>query len=179
MVNLRSLVLVEEELTKVGLRPVDIGMGEADVLGDISIVQQVQLRIALRQSGLDLLENKVEILVHRIRLTIFGVVYGDQLPAKTLSGYLSDTLGYDYTYMSNVFSDRTTTTIEGFYICHRVERVKQLLLYEGLTLTEIAQRMRFSSISHLSGQFKMITGKTPSQFKSENRGKHPAPGHCG
>ena len=179
MVNLRSLVLVGEELVKLGLRPLDIAMGEADVLEEMSIAQQIQLRIALRQSGLDLLENKGEILVHRITRTILELVYGDQPPAESLSAYLSETLDCDYTYMSNVFSDRTNNTIERFYICHRIERVKQLLLYEDVLLTEIAERMRFSSISHLSGQFKKITGKTPYQFKSENQYIRPMPANCG
>jgi len=180
MASLRSLVIVEAELVKLGLQPVDIGMGDADVLEDLTTDQHLQLRIALRQSGLELLENKLEILIQRIKYIILDIVYNfEEPPAQNLSDYLSTRLQYDYNYMSNVFSDLMNTTIERFYICHKIERVKQLLLYEGLTLTEIAKKMRYSSPAHLSSQFKKITGWTPSQFKLENRDKRPVPGNCG
>jgi AraC-like DNA-binding protein len=179
MVDLQSLVLVRAELVKLGLQPVGIAIGEADVLEELTLKQQVTLRVALRQSGLELLENKTEILVHRIERTIMDAVYNGQAPLLNLSDYLSHRLGYDYTYMSNLFSDTKKTTIEKFYICHKIERVKQLLLYERLTLSAIAEKMHYSSLAHLSSQFKKVTGSTPSQFKQENRNKHPPPGHCG
>lgn len=179
MVDLQSLVLVKAELVKLGLQPVDIAMGEADVLEELTVKQQVNLRVALRQSGLELLENKTEILVHRIQRTIVYAVYSSEAPLLNLSDFLSLKLGYDYTYMSNLFSDATKTTIEKYYICHKIERVKQLLLYEGLTLSAIAEKMHYSSLAHLSSQFKKVIGSTPSQFKQENHYKHPPPGHCG
>jgi AraC-like DNA-binding protein len=180
MVNLQSLVLVENELLKLGLRPVGIEMGQAEILQDVTTDQHLKLRIALRQSGLVLLENKQEILVHRIKRTIQEVVYNDNEPmAENLSAFLSARLEYDYTYMSNLFSDAMGITIEKFYICHKVERIKQLLLYEGLTLIEIAQKMHYCSTAHLSSQFKKVAGRTPSQFKQDNRDKHPIPGNCG
>lgn len=180
MVNLQSLSLVEKELLKLGLRPVGVEMGEAEVLQNVTAEQQLKLRIALRQSGLVLLDNKQEILVHRIRRAIRDVVYNYEEPiVGNLSGFLSARLEYDYTYMSNLFSDTTGITIEKFYICHRVERAKQLLLYEALTLIEIAKIMHYSSAAHLSSQFKKVTGQTPSEFKRENRDKHPSPGNCG
>lgn len=179
MNNLRSLVVVESELVRLGLQPVDVAMGEANVQEDLTVPQHIRLRIALRQSGLELLEKKIDILVHRIKHLIVDVVYSEQPPEQNLSDYLSATLGYDYTYMSNMFSDAMKITIEKFYICNRVERVKQLMLYEGLTLTEIARKMRYCNPAHLSSQFKKITGHTPSQFKRENRDKRPLPVHCG
>jgi AraC-like DNA-binding protein len=179
MVNLRSLLLVETELAKLDLRPTDIAMGEAEVQEDLTQNQHIELRIALRQSGLELLENRMDILVHRLRYAIVDIIYRDDPPEYNLSVYLSTTLGYDYTYMSNLFSDTLKITIEKFYICHKIERAKRLLLYEGLTLTEIAQKMHYSSPSHLSSQFKKVTGITPSQFKHENRHKHPLPADCG
>jgi len=180
MVNLQSLALVEKELLKLGLRPVGIEMGEAEILEKVTTDQHLKLLIALRQSGLVLLENKQEILIHRIRQTIRDIVYNYTEPiVENLSVFLSARLEYDYTYMSNLFSDATGTTIEKFYICHRVERVKQLLLYEGLTLVEIGKIMHYKSTAHLSSQFKKVTGLPPSQFKRENRDKRPLPGNCG
>lgn len=179
MVDLESLALVKAELIKLDLYPVDISIGETNILEDLTVQQLVKLRVALRHAGLELLENKTEILVHRIRQTIVEAVYNGQAPVLNLSDYLSLKLNYDYTYMSNVFSDATGTTIEKFYICHKIERVKQLLLYEGITLSAIAEKMHYSSVAYLSSQFKKVTGITPSQFKQENRYEHPPPGHCG
>ena len=154
-------------------------MGEADILGDLTIAQRLQLRYNLHQSGLELIENKLDILFYRIKQTITDIVYGEETPVENLSVYLSEKLGYDYTYMSNMFSDAMGITIEKFYICHKVERVKHLLLYEGLTLIEIARRMNYCSSAYLCSQFKKATGKTPSQFKQENRETRPAKAHCG
>jgi AraC-like DNA-binding protein len=179
MINLRSLVLVEAELAKVGLRTVDIGMGEADIQENPTVAQEVQLRIALRQSGLELLQDKSEILIHRIKHTIRDMVCSGEVQVENLSVYLSNRIGYDYTYMSNIFSAVMHTTIEKFYICHKIERVKHLLLYEGVTLIEIARKMGYCSSSHLSSQFKKITGRTPSQFKLEYRDRHPERITCG
>ena len=179
MINLRSLVLVETELAKLGLQPLDIVIGSAETLQDLTAQQQLQLRIALRQSGLELLENKIDILVHRVKYIIMDVVYSDKPLQQNLSGILSETLGYDYTYLSNQFSIIAGTTIEKYYICHKIERVKRLLLYEGLSLTQIAEKMRYSSPSHLSSQFKKITGTTSSHFKDQNRDKRPLLADCG
>jgi|SRR6186713_566578 len=180
MVNLQSLVLVEKELLKLGLKPVEIAMGEAHVDRNVTSAQQLQLRLALRQSGLVLLENKQEILVHQIRRAIVELIYNFEEPMiQNLSAFLSARLDYDYTYMSNVFSEATDTTIERFYICHKVQRVKQLLLYEKLTIAEIARKMQYCSPAHLSNQFKKITGLTPSQFKRENRDSRPLSVDCG
>jgi hypothetical protein len=179
MIDLHSLLLVEKELVKLGLRPVEISMGEAAVQEDLNLPQRLQLRLALRQSGLELLENKTDILVHRVKYTIMDIVYGDKVPTQNLSVFLSSTLDYDYTYISNLFSVATNITIEKYYICHKMERVKQLLLYEDLTLTEIADKMHYSSVSHLSSQFKKITGSTPSHFRNVHRNSRHVPVHCG
>jgi len=180
MINLQSLLLVEQELLKLGVRPVEIGMGEASVDRDVTAAQEMQLRLALRQSGLELLENKQHILIHRIKRAIVEVVYSfDEPLVENLSAYLSDRLEYDYTYMSNVFSEATNITIEKFYICHKIERIKQLLLYERLTITEIAQKMHYCSPAHLSTQFKKMTGLTPSQYRRDNYDTRPVQVDCG
>ena len=179
MVNLRSLVQVEGELVRLGLRTVDIRMGEASILEEISRTQYMLLRSRLNRCGLRLLDDKKEILIHRIRSHIIDFVYSDEPPDKNLSVWLGDKLDYDYTYMSNTFSQSTGNTIEQFYICHRIERVKQLLLYEELSMVQIARLLRYSSPAHLSGQFKKITGRTASQFKQEFHDRLPAPVHCG
>ncbi len=175
MVNLQSLLLVESELTRIGLQPVNISIGEADVKEDLTLAQHLRLRIALRQSGLELLENNADILVHRVKYIIMNIVYDDNSPRQNLSDFLSVTLGYDYTYISNLFSAVMNITIEKYYIRHRIERVKQLLLYEDLTLKEIAGKLRYSSPSHLSSQFKKITGTTPSHFRNINLDRRPSP----
>jgi Helix-turn-helix domain len=179
MAGLRSLVLVEAELLKLGLRPIRVGMGEVDVLENLTIAQHIQLQVALRRSGLELLESKIEVLVFRIKRVVMDLVYNEEPATQNLSVYLTTRLGYDYTYMSNLFSDVMHVTIEKFYICNKIERVKQLLLYEEFTLIEIARKVRFSSSAHLASQFKKVTGLTPSQFKRDNRDKHPERADCG
>ncbi len=179
MVNLQSLQSVKTELVKLGLVAVDISMGEADVLDALTHKQQQQLTIALRQAGLELLESKADILVHRVRQTIIHIIYDDKPLQQNLSDFLSVTLGYDYTYLSNLFSATTRIMIEKYYICNRIERVKQLLIYEDLPLKEIVQRMRYSSPSHLSNQFKKITGNSPSDYKALHRDKQLIPADCG
>jgi len=179
MVNLQSLQSVKFELIKLGLKPVDISMGQADVPEPITHKQQHQLGIALRRAGLELLETKADILVHRTRQAIVDIVYGDKLPRQNLSNFLSVTLGYDYTYLSNLFSAATKITIEKYYICNKIERVKQLLLYEGLPLWQIARKMRYSSPSHLSNQFKKVTGSTPTHFRNQHHDSYLLPGFCG
>ena len=128
--------------------------------------QREQIRIALLKSGLELMDDKKAVLIEKIKNVIIEMVhYADELPKTNFSDYLSEKLNYDYTYLANLFSEVQGTTIEKFIISHKIERVKELIIYDELNLTEIAWKMHYSSVAHLSNQFKKITGLTPSHFK--------------
>jgi AraC-like DNA-binding protein len=173
MVSLRSQVVVKDELVRLGLHPLSVDRGVADIRENPVEEQHEELRLALANAGFELVEDRKDILVQQIKNVVIEVVYFSTEPlVYNLSDYLSARLDHDYTYMSNLFSERLDTTIEKFYICHKIERVKALLIYEGLTLTEIANRMHYSSLAHLSSQFKKITGLTTSQFKQQNDRNH-------
>ncbi|HTI93510.1 MAG TPA: helix-turn-helix domain-containing protein [Puia sp.] len=174
MLTLNSQVIVRGELMRLGLHPISVDRGVADIRESPVQVQQRELRMALAEAGFELLEDKKDILILQIKNIIMEVVYDTGEPlVYNLSEYLSDRLSHDYTYMSNLFSERLDTTIEKFYIRHKIERVKDMLLFEGLTLTEIAYKMHYSSLAHLSSQFKKITGQTTSQFKRQNSRNQP------
>jgi len=174
MVSLSSQAIVRSELVRLGLHPVSVDRCVADIRENPVQAHHQELRTALADAGFELLEDKKDILVEQIKNSIIEVVYDSEEPlVYNLSGYLSARLDHDYTYMSNLFSERLDTTIEKFYIRHKIERVKDLLLYEGLTLTEIAHRMHYSSLAHLSSQFKKVTGLTTSQFKQQNNRNQP------
>ena len=144
-----------------------MSLGEADVLEDLSMTQISELDHALRKSGIEVLENKKSILIEKIKnIIIEQVHYEEEQLATNLSTLLAETLHHDYKYLANLFSLSQGTTIEKFYISHRVERIKELLLYNELNITEIADLMHFSSVAHMSNQFKKITGLTPSYFKN-------------
>lgn len=120
----------------------------------------------MRKSGLELLDDKKNILVERIKGVIIEMIhYSDEVPKVNDSDYISDKLGYDYTYLSNTFSEVKGTTIQQYIILHKIEKVKEMLLYDELTLTEIAYKLHYSSVAHLSNQFKKVTGLTPTYFK--------------
>lgn len=169
MVSLRCKAAVGEALTKLGIQCTLIELGEVEIAGNgITNEQQEQIALTLAQSGFELIFGKKVILAQRIKNAIIDLVHYSAEPLLIkLSEYLSRKLHYDYTYMANVFSDINGMTIEKFYIINRVEYVKELLMYE-LTVTEIAYKMHYSSIAHLSSQFKKVTGLTPSQYKQLN-----------
>lgn len=166
MVSLRCKMVVKEELKKLGLHFIVIDLGEIEIMEDLSDEQFEELKSALRDSGLELMSDKRAVLIEKIRNTIVEMIhYSDELPKINYSDYISEKLHYDYTYLSNLFTEVKGTTIQQFIISHKIERVKELLLYDELNLTEISYRMQYSSVAHLSNQFKKITGLTPSQFK--------------
>ena len=166
MVSMRCKMVVKEELKKLGLHFIIVEMGVADIMEDISTQQREQIRIALLKSGLELMDNKKAVLIEKIKNVIIEMVhYSDELPKTNFSDYLSEKLNYDYTYLASLFSEGQGTTIEEFIIYHKIERVKELIIYNELSLTEIACKMDYSSVAHLSNQFKKITGLTPSHFK--------------
>jgi AraC-like DNA-binding protein len=165
MVSNRCKMLVREELKKLDLHFI-VEMGEADIMEDINEEQRNQLRIALLESGLELMEDKKAVLIEKIKTAIIELVhFTEEQPKVNFSDFLSEKLHHDYTYMSNLFSEVEGTTIEQFMILHKIERVKELIIYDEVTLTEIAFIMHYSSVAHLSNQFKKVTGLTPSHFK--------------
>jgi AraC-like DNA-binding protein len=124
------------------------------------------LKTNLLKSGLELLDNKKAILIEKIKNVVTGMIhYSDELPKVNYSDYISEKLDYDYTYLSNIFSEVKGITLQQFIIIHKIERVKELLLYDELSLTEISYKMHYSSVAHLSNQFKKITGLSPSFYK--------------
>jgi len=166
MVCIRCQMVVKSELEKLGLHYVNVKIGEADIIENILPVQLEQLDIALRKSGLLLMDNKRSILVEKIKIAIIELVhYTEEQITMNLSDYLSEKLDYDYTYLANLFSEVKGITIEKFYLTHKIEKVKELIIYDELNLTEIAYKMNYSSVAHLSNQFKKFTGLTPSHFK--------------
>lgn len=166
MVSLRCRMMVKEELKKLGLNYVIVELGMIEILEDITADQRMQLKENLLKSGLELLDDKKSILIERIKNAITEMVhYSEELPRVNYSDYLSEKLGYDYTYLANTFSEVKGITIQQFIIIHKIERVKELLIYDELNLTEISYKMHYSSVGHLSNQFKKITGLTPSFYK--------------
>lgn len=166
MVCIRCKMVVKAELEKLGLEYISVDLGEANLTGNITEDQKKKLDVSLKKSGLELLDDKKSMLVEKIKIIIIELVHyrEDQLKVN-LSDFLSEKLNYDYTYLANLFSETQGTTIEKFLINHKIERVKELLVYDELNLKEIAFKIHYSSVAHLSSQFKRITGLTPSQFK--------------
>ena len=166
MVSLRCKMLVKEELKKLGLRYVVVDLGVVEIMEDITQVQHEQLKANLLRSGLELLDNKKAILIEKIKNVITEMIhYTDELPKVNFSEYISEKLDHDYTYLSNIFSEVKGITIQQFIIIHKIERVKELLLYDELNLTEISYKLHYSSVAHLSNQFKKVTGLSPSFYK--------------
>lgn len=166
MVCIRCQMVVKTELEKIGIPYVYVRIGEAEIIGDINQAQLEQLDFALKKSGLLMMDDKKSILVEKIKNAIIELVhYTEEQIKVNLSDYLSEKLNYDYTYLANLFSEVKGITIEKFYLTHKIERVKELIVYDELNLTEIAYKMHYSSVAHLSNQFKKFTGLTPSHFK--------------
>ncbi len=166
MVCSRCKMAVKSELDNLGLQYTSIELGEVEIIGDITSEQKNRLNIALKMIGLELIDDKKIILVERIKTIIIELVhYTDRQIKVNLSDFLSQKLNYNYTYLANLFSELKGTTIEHFYLAHKIEKVKELLIYDELNLSEIAYKLHYSSVAHLSNQFKKITGLTPSHFK--------------
>lgn len=166
MVSKRCKMAVKEELQKLGLHFVVVDLGEVEVMEDLTSEQRTQLNQGLRKSGLELMDDKRAVLLEKIVNVITEMIHHtDESPKVNYSDYLSEKLGYDYTYMSNVFSEVKGITIQQFIIVNKIERVKEYLIYDELNLTEISYKLHYSSVSHLSNQFKKVTGLTPSSYK--------------
>lgn len=166
MVSLRCKMMVKEELKKLGLKYVVIDLGTVEILEDITKKQHDLLKVNLLKSGLELLDDKRGILIEKIKNVITEMIhYSDEMPKANYSDYIAEKLNYDYTYLSNIFTEVKGITIQQFIIINKIERVKELLLYNELNLTEIAFKLHYSSVAHLSNQFKKVTGLSPSFFK--------------
>jgi AraC-like DNA-binding protein len=164
-----------EELKKMDISFLKVDLGEVELMEEITPAQKLQLSQALLRSGLELMEDKKAQLIEKIKQVIFEMVhYSDELPRIKFSVYISEKLEYDYTYLSNLFSETEGKTIEQFIILHKIERVKELIVYDELNFTQIADKLHYSSVAHLSHQFKKITGLTPTFFKSIKEKKRNA-----
>ena len=167
MVCIRCKMVVKSELEKLGLHYTTIDLGEAEITDKISKDQLDNLKVALKLTGLEVIDDNNKILVEKIKTIIIELIhYNDEQIKINLSDYLSEKLNHNYTYLSNLFSEVKGTTIEQFYLSNKIEKVKELLVYDELNLTEIAWKLHYSSVSHLSNQFKKMTGLTPSHFKN-------------
>jgi AraC-like DNA-binding protein len=166
MVSNRCKMAVKEALKKLNLHFMVVDLGEVDVMETLTIEQRDELKLALADSGLELMDDKRAVLIEKIKNVIIeSVHHSDETIKINFSNYLSEKLNHDYTYLANLFSEVQGTTIEQFLISHKVERIKELIIYGELNITEIAWKMNYSSVAHLSNQFKKVTGLSPSHFK--------------
>ena len=166
MVCIRCQMVVKSELEKLGIHFSSVTIGEANIMDELNSEQLTLLDRNLKLAGLELMDNKKSILVESIKLAIIDLVhYTDEQIKVNLSDFLSEKLNFNYTYMANLFSEVKGITIEKFYLQHKIEKVKELIVYNELSLSEIAFKMHYSSAAHLSNQFKKFTGLSPSHFK--------------
>jgi AraC-like DNA-binding protein len=183
MVSNRCKMAVKEELKKLGLHFIVVELGEVDIMEDISLAVRDELKAALLVSGLELMDDKKAIMIEKITNVIIEMIHhSDEFPKENYSDYISKKLGFDYTHLANTFSEIKGVTIQQFIIIHKIERIKELIIYDELNISEIAWKMNYSSVAHLSNQFKKITGLSPSHFKQlkekrripiEEIGNHP------
>ena len=166
MVSARCKIVVKEELKKMDIHYVMVELGEVEMMESLSAADREALKLALLHLGLELMDDKKSMLIEKIKNIVIEVVHHSEEPLKIkFSEHLYNKLQHDYTYLSNLFSEVQGITIEHFMIAHKIEKVKELLVYNELSLTEIAFAMNYSSVAHLSTQFKKVTGLTPSHFK--------------
>ena len=159
--------MVKSELEKLGIEYSQIDLGEVKLVKPISKTLQNSLKEALHLSGLELMDDKKALLIERIvNIIIETIHYADTLPHVNFSDFLSEKLQHNYHYLAELFSKTNGVTIEHFIILHKVEKIKELIIYDELNLTEISYKMHYCSVSHLSKQFKKVTGLTPTFFKN-------------
>jgi len=175
MVSLRCKMLVKEELKNLEIQFGNVQLGAVEILGGLTTEKREKLKHNLKLSGLELMDDKRAMLIEKIKIVITEMVhYNDDLPKINYSDYISQVMNYDYTYLANIFSEVQGVTIEHYIIAHKIEKVKELLLYDELNLSEISYKMNYSSVSHLSAQFKKVTGLTPTFFKNlANKKRNP------
>ena len=166
MVSARCKIVVKEELKKMDIHYVMVELGEVEIMENLSGAEREALKLSLLHSGLELMDDKRAMMIEKIKNVIIEMVHHTEEMIKTnFSNHLSEKLNHDYTYLANLFSEVQGTTIEQFIISHKIERIKELIIYGELNITEIAWKMNYSSVAHLSNQFKKMTGLSPSHFK--------------
>lgn len=166
MVSLRCKMLVKDELQKLGVKNMIVELGVVEILEKFSEKQRAKFEENLKKAGLELLDDKKSILIEKIKNVVIEMIhYSDELPKVNYSDYISEKLDLNYTYLASIFSEVNGITLQQFIILHKIERVKELLIYDELNLTEIAYKLHYSSVAHLSNQFKRITGLTPTFYK--------------
>lgn len=167
MVCNRCKMVVKAELENIGIRPMAVELGEVTLDRALSDEEKNRVAAVLTPLGFALIDDKKSRLIEQIKTLIVELVHHRQSELQeNLSDYLSSRLHYEYNYLSGLFSEVEGATIEKFFIAQKIERVKELLVYDELTLSEIAFQLHYSSVAHLSAQFKKVTGLTPTYFKS-------------
>lgn len=165
-INLACRIIVQEQLDKFEISYNLLEYGEIEIKNTIDDIKLSQIQVELSRYGIEIINNQKSQLVQKIKNTIVEMIYEkDKLPLSTISSYLADQLNLSYGYLANIFSEFTYTSIENFIIIQKIERVKKLIVEDGLTLTEISYKLNYSSVAYLSAQFKKVTGLTPSTFK--------------
>ena len=166
MVSNRCKMAVKAVLKELGLHYILVDLGEVEIMEDLSDDLREQLKVNLVIAGLELMDDKRSVLIEKIKNSIIEMIHNTEENIKVnFSDYLSKKLSHDYTYLSNLFSEVQGTTIEHFIIAHKIERIKELIIYDELNISQIAWKMNYSSVAHLSNQFKKETGLSPSHFK--------------
>lgn len=167
MVCLRCKIVVKQELKNLGLHFVKVDLGTVEILEDLTSEQRKQLKINLKKSGLELMNDDQSILVEKIKIVVIEMIhYSEEQPKTNYSDYISEKLDYNYTYLANVFSEVKGISIQQYIILNKIERAKELILYDELSLKEIAFKLNFSNLSHLNKHFKKVTGLSCSNYKA-------------
>lgn len=167
MVCNRCIMVITSELAKVGVAPLTVRLGEVTLKEPLSVEQKADFEKSINTLGFSLIDDKRSRLIEQVKTLIIQLVQQEDSRLKTnLSDYIRDHVNYDYNYVSTLFSEVEGTTIEKYFIAQKIEKVKELLVYDELTLSEIAFKLNYSSVAHLSAQFKKVTGLTPKHFKS-------------
>lgn len=167
MVCNRCKMVVTSELEKLGIRPLSVSLGEVVLERDLTLNEKASLEAILQSLGFSLIDDRKSRLIEQVKNAIVELVHYENSELKiNLSDLLSSRLNHDYNYISNLFSEVEGTTIEKYFIAQKIERVKELLVYDELNLSEIADMLNYSSVAHLSNQFKKVTGLTPTYFKN-------------
>ncbi|MFZ4520942.1 MAG: helix-turn-helix domain-containing protein [Bacteroidales bacterium] len=166
MVSNRCKLAVKEALKQLGLHFIVVDLGEVEIMESITALQRTELTGILLNSGLELMDDKRAVLIERIKNAVIEMIHhSDEMIKTNFSDFISKKLDHDYTYLANLFSEVQGTTIEHYIISHKIERIKELIIYDELNITEIAWKLNYSSVAHLSNQFKKATGLSPSHFK--------------
>lgn len=165
-INQAAMVILKEKLDELGF-PYEInGLGEVNITGPVKPEQYKELETAIKKYGIEIIDNPKNALVQKIKEVIINLVYSDaKLPDSKISAYIADRMNLSYSYLAKIFAEVTYTSIENFMILQRIERVKKLIVEEKLTCTEVAWKMNYSSVAHLSNQFKKTTGLSPTVFQ--------------